>query len=107
MRYKSVCTETLIGKGSEKCTRSIQVFQGKLARKKYCLAIKEKLPATGPQGTAFGCTGVAEFIILSLCPAPGDRNGCITLKICQVLKCSQVSGAVVCAHTPRISPHGH
>lgn len=70
MKYKSVCMETLIGKGSRfssKVVKSAIVntlgVQGKLTRKKKnCLSIQAKLPATGPQGTAFGCAGVAESL---------------------------------------------
>ena len=65
------------------------------------MAIQVKPPATGIQGTAFGCAGIADSIVLTVCPAPGARNGCIRLKSCQMLP-----GAWQCSlYTPQGALH--
>lgn len=79
---------------SEKCSSEYM--------KEYRASWQEKTILFGNPGKAssnrnpgYSCAGVAAVLTLAvlgwqspsswLCPAPGDRNGCIRLKICQVL----------------------
>ena len=64
------------------------------------MAIRVKPPATGTEGTAFGCAGIAVSVVLSM-SCPRARNGCIRLKSCQMLP-----GPWQCSsHTHEGAPH--